>query len=109
MCAIGQRGQLGLNGHMPWEGEKTQVYRDDVARFFDLIVIDGMVNAVAFVTGLVGTVGRRLQTGSIQDYVSGLAIFAATILLACAALVVWWQYGMPMPAWPLTWPLHFAH
>lgn len=36
MCAIGQRGQLGLNGHMPWEGERGQVYRDDVARFFEL-------------------------------------------------------------------------
>jgi dihydromethanopterin reductase len=36
MCAIGQRGQLGLSGHMPWEGEKGQAYRDDVARFFEL-------------------------------------------------------------------------
>jgi len=34
MCAIGQRGQLGLDGHLPWEGEKGQVYKDDVARFF---------------------------------------------------------------------------
>jgi dihydromethanopterin reductase len=36
MCAIGQRGQLGLGGHMPWEGEKGQTYKDDVARFFDM-------------------------------------------------------------------------
>lgn len=36
MCAIGQRGQLGLNGVLPWEGNPGQVYRDDVARFFEM-------------------------------------------------------------------------
>jgi dihydromethanopterin reductase len=34
MCAIGQRGQLGLNGHLPWEGNNGQEYVADVARFF---------------------------------------------------------------------------
>ena len=36
MCAIGQRGQLGLEGRMPWEGCKGQAYRDDVERFFEM-------------------------------------------------------------------------
>ena len=36
MCAIGQRGQLGLRGHMPWEGAKGREYKDDVTRFFEL-------------------------------------------------------------------------
>lgn len=36
MCAIGQRGQLGLEGRMPWEGYKGQAYRDDVERFFEM-------------------------------------------------------------------------
>jgi dihydromethanopterin reductase len=35
MCAIGQRGQLGLNGALPWEGETGEEYTADVARFFD--------------------------------------------------------------------------
>ena len=26
MCAIGRRGQLGLNGRMPWEGAKAPEY-----------------------------------------------------------------------------------
>jgi len=34
MCAIGQRGQLGLGGHMPWEGNRGQEYVADVERFF---------------------------------------------------------------------------
>ncbi len=36
ICAIGQRGQLGLNGELPWEGNPGQEYREDVARFFEI-------------------------------------------------------------------------
>ena len=36
MCAIGRRGQLGLNGRMPWEGAKSHEYTTDVRRFFEL-------------------------------------------------------------------------
>jgi dihydromethanopterin reductase len=36
LCAIGQRGQLGLGGGLPWEGESGKEYKDDVARFFML-------------------------------------------------------------------------
>lgn len=36
MCAIGLRGQLGLNGHLPWEGDKRPEFVADVARFFDV-------------------------------------------------------------------------
>ena len=36
MCAIGLRGQLGLNGRLPWEGNPGREYRADVARFFDM-------------------------------------------------------------------------
>ncbi len=34
MCAIGQRGQLGLNGQLPWEGAKAPEYKADVERFW---------------------------------------------------------------------------
>jgi dihydromethanopterin reductase len=36
MCAIGRSGQLGLDGGMPWEGNKAPEFVADVARFFDL-------------------------------------------------------------------------
>ena len=36
ICAIGQRGQLGLGGRMPWEGARGHEYVADVARFFDI-------------------------------------------------------------------------
>jgi dihydromethanopterin reductase len=34
MCAIGQRGQLGLKGQLPWEGAKGPEYKADVERFW---------------------------------------------------------------------------
>ena len=34
MCAIGLSGQLGLNGHLPWEGNKGREYKEDVENFF---------------------------------------------------------------------------
>jgi dihydromethanopterin reductase len=36
ICAIGQRGQLGLNGRLPWEGNGAAEFLADVARFFEL-------------------------------------------------------------------------
>lgn len=36
MIAIGQSGQLGLNGVLPWEGNTSPEYVADVARFFDM-------------------------------------------------------------------------
>jgi len=34
MCAIGLSGQLGLNGHLPWEGNKGREFKEDVENFF---------------------------------------------------------------------------
>jgi dihydromethanopterin reductase len=36
ICAIGRRGQLGLDGRLPWEGAKDAEYVADVQRFFDI-------------------------------------------------------------------------
>jgi dihydromethanopterin reductase len=36
ICAIGQRGQLGLDGGLPWEGHRGAEYVADVQRFFDI-------------------------------------------------------------------------
>lgn len=34
MCAIGSRGQLGLRGRLPWEGEQAPEFTEDVRRFW---------------------------------------------------------------------------
>ena len=52
IIAIGQSGQLGLKGAMPWEGNKDRAYVADVARFFDVtrghVVIAGPTTISAF-------------------------------------------------------------
>jgi dihydromethanopterin reductase len=51
MCAIGRRGQLGLNGGLPWEGDKRPEFVADVARFFDVtrghVIMAGPTTAAA--------------------------------------------------------------
>ncbi|MBV9758174.1 MAG: diacylglycerol kinase [Alphaproteobacteria bacterium] len=34
MCAIGRRGQLGLGGRLPWEGDPRPEFKEDVRRFW---------------------------------------------------------------------------
>jgi dihydromethanopterin reductase len=36
ICALGKRGQLGLHGRLPWEGNPGAEFKADVARFFAL-------------------------------------------------------------------------
>jgi dihydromethanopterin reductase len=35
MCAVGRRGQLGLEGRLPWQGEDGPEYAADVRRFWE--------------------------------------------------------------------------
>ncbi len=36
VIAIGQQGQFGLNGRLPWEGNREKAFVEDVERFFEL-------------------------------------------------------------------------
>ncbi len=36
ICAIGRRGQLGLHGRLPWEGNRGTEFVADVERFFEI-------------------------------------------------------------------------
>ena len=48
---------------------------------FDTIVIDGLVNAVALITQLFGLIVRQFQTGRIQQYIVGLLIGMMIIIM----------------------------
>jgi dihydromethanopterin reductase len=52
ICAIGKRGQLGLRGRLPWEGNRGAEYRADVERFFEItrghVIVAGPVTAASF-------------------------------------------------------------
>lgn len=47
---------------------------------FDNIVVDGTVNSMAFLSGFVGSIFRKIQTGKVQTYVV-LVIFSIIIFL----------------------------
>lgn len=87
---------LVIDGIVNAIGWGTRVLVAQLIRWFDLIVIDGAINVMAFLTGLVGEAGARLQSGKVQDYVAGLAIFAATIAAAAVLAALWWRLGTPL-------------
>jgi len=47
---------------------------------FDNVVVDGLVNFMAYLSGFIGLVFRRFQTGKVQTYVV-LVVFSLIILL----------------------------
>jgi dihydromethanopterin reductase len=52
ICAIGKRGQLGLKGRLPWEGNRGAEFKADVQRFFALtrghVIIAGPKTVASF-------------------------------------------------------------
>jgi NADH-quinone oxidoreductase subunit L len=53
-----------------------------VSGLVDRYLVDGAVNAAGWVTGLMGRMLTRLQTGRVQEYVTGAALLGAAIGLA---------------------------
>ncbi len=47
---------------------------------FDNIVVDGFVNLMAYLSGFIGLLFRRFQTGKVQTYLV-LVVFSLVILL----------------------------
>ena len=106
ICAIGLRGQLGLNGHLPWEGNTDPLFVEDVTRFFALtmghVLIagpNGSRTGARYATGVVLTAlvivvclvlfGRAisLPTKPRLDASLDLPVGVALVLLAAAVLV----------------------
>lgn len=59
-------------------------------RWFDLYIVDGLVNFVGWLTGFVGNLLRRIQTGLVQHY-----MFLVVTGLAALALWTIWQQLKP--------------
>jgi NADH-quinone oxidoreductase subunit L len=84
-------GTIGLSRFLGWFDQKiidgivngvaelTRMFAFFVGAF-DRIVIDGFVNLTAYISGFVGLIFRRVQTGKVQTYLV-LVIFSIIILL----------------------------
>jgi dihydromethanopterin reductase len=105
MCAVGQSGQIGLEGKLPWEGNRSLQYTADVARFFELT------------RGHVLLAGPR-TIGSVPEFARGdrelvivrsamnpqdvLARFSGRIVFIGGGPPVWTAYARFVSHWDIT-------
>ena len=84
MCAIGLSGQLGLNGHLPWQGNREREFVADVERFWDLtrghVIIMGprtyaSVPAFAFAKREIVTIRRNEAPADVLARFAGRVVF----------------------------------
>ena len=105
MCAVGQRGQLGLNGRLPWEGNKGREYVADVARFFDMtrghVIIAGptTVNSIPPFAYEDRTIFEIRSTMAARDV---LARFADRVVFVGGGPPVWTTYAPFIRHWDIT-------
>ena len=53
---------------------KVVLYLSRISRWFDDTIVDGAVNGTAFISELLGTRLRRIQTGTVENYVTFLLV-----------------------------------
>lgn len=105
MCAIGQSGQLGLNGHLPWEGDTGRAYREDVARFFEMtrhhVLLAGpktisSVPKFAFEDRTIDVIRSSMTPDDV------LAQYAGRVVFIGGGPLVWDVYAPLIQHWDLT-------
>ena len=105
ICAIGQRGQLGLEGRLPWEGSTGRPYIEDVERFFELtrghVLIAGpaTANSVpdwARAERTVVAIRSSEQPQAVLDRFSGRVVFVG------GGPAVWDAYAPFIRHWDIT-------
>lgn len=105
VCAIGLRGQLGLNGHMPWEGAQGPEYHADVARFFDLtrghVLLAGPVTFRAF-PEFARHDRTVIELRSTMEPAKMVEAFPGRTIFICGGPVVWTAYARYVRHWDIT-------
>ena len=105
ICAIGQRGQLGLGGRMPWEGARGREYVADVARFFD-ITRGHVLLAGPLTIASVPAFARADRTVAVirsgEQPEAVLARYAGRIVFIGGGPAVWDAYARFIRHWDIT-------
>ena len=105
MCAIGLRGQLGLGGRMPWEGNRGSEFVADVARFFDLtrghVLLAGPVTARS-VPEFARADRTVVELRSSMDPARTLARFTDRVVFIGGGPPVWAVYAPFIRHWDIT-------
>jgi dihydromethanopterin reductase len=105
MCAIGMSGQLGLHGHLPWEGDTRPEFVADVARFFDA-TRGHVVMAGPRTTAAIPDFARADRTvvtiRSTDDPEAMLARFPDRVVYIGGGPPVWAVYARFIRHWDIT-------
>lgn len=105
MLAIGQRGQLGLRGVLPWEGNTGAEYVADVARFFEVtrghVLICGP-RTKASIPDFVYEDRTVVEIRSSMDPQAVLARFPDRVVYVGGGPSVWTAYAPLIQHWDIT-------
>jgi dihydromethanopterin reductase len=105
VCAIGQSGQLGLHGRLPWEGSKDPEYLTDVQRFFELtrghVLLAGPQTFRSFPSfAFVDRTIIEIRSG--QTPAETIAAYPQRIIYICGGPPVWSAYAPFIRHWDIT-------
>ena len=105
MCAIGARGQLGLRGQMPWEGEPGAEFREDVRRFWAATLGHVLVAGPRTVQSIpieayTGRTIVEIRSSMAPDEV--LARFPRRVVFIGGGPAVWTAYAHFIQHWDIT-------
>jgi len=105
ICAIGTRGQLGLAGRLPWEGDKRPAFRADVARFFELtrghVLLAGPMT-VASIPQFAYDDRCIVTVRSTDDPLEVVARFPGRVVYVGGGPAVWRAYAPLIRHWDIT-------
>jgi dihydromethanopterin reductase len=105
ICAIGQSGQLGLDGVLPWEGDKRPEFVADVARFFDITrghVLLAGPRTIASVPEFARADRTLFVLRSSMDPEETLRKFAGRVVFIGGGPPVWDVYARFVSHWDIT-------
>ena len=105
ICAIGKRGQLGLKGQLPWEGNPGAEYKADVERFFALtrghVLIAGPRTIASF-PGWAWSQMTLVEIHSIDKPQEVLADYSDRVVYIGGGPPVWKAYAQFVNHWDVT-------
>jgi dihydromethanopterin reductase len=105
VCAIGQRGQLGLRGQLPWEGTKEREYIADVQRFFELTRGHVLLAGPQTFRSFPAWAFQDRTIVEIRSHVpaaEALAAYPERVVYICGGPAVWSAYAPYIRHWDIT-------
>ena len=105
MCAIGVRGQLGLRGRLPWEGERGPAFREDVRRFWAATLGHVLLAGPRTIASIPpeAHAGRTVvEVRSTTPPRAALRPFAGRVVFIGGGPAVWSAYAPLVQHWDIT-------